>query len=526
MLLSLLLLIPLIIMAVHLPIYSDELLYKWFSGRYWLDNGITLGLFPHCSDQFTQRTPKLFLVTRLIDSWLYAELNNPLKIRYLGIFSFLLWLTLMFFVCRRLFADQFSRQFGLCVALVFLGTLPLMMTLNRPEQSLILALTGLSLLPLAKNPTRLTRITLTLLFAFLTTWFFPQHPKTLLFLPFFSAVCFFLPLSSFARLSLGAWMIVMAYSSYSFYSKYHSCPANENIEQLFSATLISPSMFLKMPWFYTKQLIRNVFSIPRYFSAIIFSSTTEADWLPPAKTTIITTILNCFINLFLGGWCIGAILGCLKQVRKNKFSLTTDYRSSSSILLLAGICAMAVLQTTKSFYNSTLVFPAIILAGTLGNQDIGITFFPERIRRVLNYSTVALSFISFLFLGSLYLPTNLSEWKKGGRIERQYFSFSGFNWKSIENRIKQLESKCGLANTPSTKHLLVDDITYPFFIRTREPYHANYLTGYWAVGIENLGSFLRERKSDGLICQCKFLPPDLLSKVYREGDFCCLPAFK
>lgn len=526
MLLSLLLVVPLIFISFYLPIYSDELLYKWFSGRLWLDNGVALGLFPHCVEEFSQKTPKLFLVSRLFDSYLYSDIANPLIIRVFGILSFIIWLTLLFFLCRRLITTNFERHFLLKTSLMFFGTLPIMMTLNRPEQALIVAITASCFLPLIQGNGISIQIFLISSFSFLVAWFFPQHPKTLLFLPFFLTVCFFLPIRRAYRFGLTLWIFVMAYSSFSFYSVYHACPLNPDIEQLFSATLISPSMFLKMPWFYTKQVVRNLFSISKYFNAISFSESSEASWLPPIEISLPVKILNFLMLTLLAGWLIDEALRCCRSLRKQSSVLNLDFRAIGCSTLYLAAFSLVLLQTTKSFYNSTLFFPILILAGMLGNKKVSINTSNENLRKSLSYFTIGLSFVSLIFAAYLYLPKHITNWQKGGQLEFQYNSFSAFKWNEVRERVLRLSAQCNLENRPSTKHLVVDDITYPFFIKSVEPYHIGYITGFWSIGISDLSLFLKTHQSAGLISQCKYLPTSLVSQSLKDGYFCCLPAFK
>jgi hypothetical protein len=89
-----------------------------------------------------------------------------------------------------------------------------------------------------------------------------------------------------------------------------------------------------------------------------------------------------------------------------------------------------------------------------------------------------------------------------------------------------LAAQCGIQNPIEKKHLVVDDLTYPYFIKTVEPYHAVYVLGWWGrMSIENPEEFLKKKSSAGLLSQCKWLPEPLLNKAIRDHDLCCLPAF-
>ena len=44
-----------------------------------------------------------------------------------------------------------------------------------------------------------------------------------------------------------------------------------------------------------------------------------------------------------------------------------------------------------------------------------------------------------------------------------------------------LAAQCGLHRGPNTRHLVIDDLTYPAFWDTRRAFHALYIIG---IGIE------------------------------------------
>lgn len=517
------LIVPVLLTSLFLPIYSDELVYKWFSSRQGPDDGISINLFPHCSDLFDIKTPILFQLSHLANGWLYSDLSNPLKLRYLGMLNFTAWLLLFFLLCKKLFLAEGKNRFLISLPLIFLGTLPLMMTLNRPEQPMLLTLTAALFLPLAKPTHVFEKIILVALFLLLTMCFFSQHPKGLFFAPFFLVVAFFVPLHPRTRLLLGGWIFILSINLYSFSTRQAGCPNNPDLQKAFSAALLSPADFINLPWFTFKQMLRNSLGFHGYFSAIFFSDSTEAAWLPPTKISKVGHFLNLTLSIFWGAWLVSMVCNLTTKIKELLIYRKTDFRTAAALSLSFPVISTCFLQQSKNFYNSSLFLPVLVLAGNLVPNKFASPISFKKVPIAILF--FALSFLSISTISVDYLGANIADWKKGGQLEKQYLSFSAYNWGSIKSQVHQLAKKCNLENESKVKHLVVDDITYPFFIKTKEPYHALYVTGYWSMGIGDLKSFLKKRNSGGLIAQCKFFSEKVVSESHRAGDFCCLPAF-
>ena len=517
--------IPVISLALYVPIHSDEIAYKWFSGRYWLDQGVAINLFPHCFEQFNVKTPSFFIPTSIFYSWLYADLNNPLKLRWFGIVNFLFWLLLVWILCKRLFADKAENVFTQSVSLLCMGALPLMMILNRPEIPMLIGLTALLIIPLFKNSSIFKSIATHLSYALITLWFFPQHPKTLIFLPVFFVSLSCLAINRYSRLGLYIFTLYGAATAYFYHSKQTACPLNENIFRAFSASLLSPKAFITEPFWYFKQTLKNLLGIQNYLKNILFSNLTESNWLPPANYPSFTSLLDTVIFLLLSCAIISLIFLYIKSIKHIKKGGPHTYSLLVSGCLICSVGMLAVLQTSKNFYESTLVFPLLLIAGLFAVSSVQNKNDLNLMRKLISISTTITASISVFWLLLFCFSTLKISSQSTGPLANQNYSLSGFNWPPFKANLVGLAKKCGLSDSPELKHLLVDDSTYTIFMKPREPYHVRYLTGYWAMGIDSLSTFLATHRSSGAIVQCSYLPNDLLNQAQRNGDFCCLSKF-
>ncbi len=514
--------ISLLLFVRHLPLYSDELTYKWYSGRYFLDDGASISLFPHCGGNFSHPTPSAFLVERLFDAQLYGELSDPMRVRYLGCIFFCLWLVMFWLLCMRLFPKDTKKLFVVSSCLLFLGPLPFLMIMNRPEQTILICFTTALILPFSKVSGLFGRFFIFGSFFLLTAYFVPQHPKTLFLLPALFASCWFLPLNKFARLGLSAYLSFMGLNSYSFFTRLFTCKENPALHQMLSGSMFSPSILLESPLAGIRKLASNAWGARLYFKTLFFSETVQSDWLPQISPPFSLWFFNLLILSIYLIFLFFVIRFHLKNAALNHVKNSWNYQRVMFWTILVSICCLSLFQNIKQFYETSLLLPLIILLVlfSLSGGEYRLAF-PRSFER----TALAFVFLNFLFLLYFYVSPLRKEWLKGGLVKNQSHSLSAFNWSILREQVERLATACKLENTASNKHLILDDSTYPVFSKTKQPFHVLFVTGYWGVGIENIDVFLKQKESDGLITQCRYLPDTLASKATRLGDFCCLAKF-
>lgn len=528
-----LLLLPVLYLGFHIPIYSDEVTWKIMMARLWRDLGMSITTGPQCGKSFSVSIPLLFLPFRAFDSWLYEDLTNLIKLRILGGINFIFWIGATWLLCKKLFKANSIVSNLSFLGVIFvccLGILPFGMLMNRPEQPLLISLTLLLLLPFLENKTAKQRGILIFSYLFLCLFFLSQHPKSLMFFPVLLIILKNLSASKKAKIASLLPVLFAAGTTYHFSMQKLSCPLSFRYQQTNASMGLSPSNFLKDPlWWNLKQIVKNMIGGWHYFGNILFSKSYMSNWLPPNNHMEYGShIINCFIVLILSCLSLGSIVFCIQVISQRKKHYLESIPFQIGCNLIISMVFITIVQTTKHQYESHLMIPLL----TLGTLLLFASFLETsgKIIKSLNCGIIILGIISFLSVINLiheFYPFKDKEWTRVGSLEGMNLSVSAFNFKEVENRVMALKTKCNLGAPEKLKHLVIDDKTYPFFWKSNEPFHALYVMRLIGWGVdEDTSIFLSKHQSAGIICQCRALDANLLAVAHREGDLCCLPAFK
>ena len=165
-------------------------------------------------------------------------------------------------------------------------------------------------------------------------------------------------------------------------------------------------------------------------------------------------------------------------------------------LYLSLVCSLALLfffQIHKNSYESILVLPVIFSLSIYA-----VSFYPshliEKYREKVLSVFIMIGVLSQAVIISVFYSYALGSWRTTGSIPAQPFSIAGMKYDIQNKKTLDLAAQCGLHRGPNTRHLVIDDLTYPAFWDTNEPFHALYLPGDWVRGIPSLSRFLEERQ--------------------------------
>lgn len=219
-------------------------------------------------------------------------------------------------------------------------------------------------------------------------------------------------------------------------------------------------------------------------------------------------LATCFLAIYC--WVLFAFFWAFKNWSNDRLD---RYRYSMAASLGLGLFGLALLQSGKNGYESNFFFPCVILIAILLTGHSSVQLIWTKISKVSFCFVLTISILSQVGLLIRFSPNLRTVWKQGPFLP------------DLSAQIEDLKSQCDLKKVTDLTHLVVDDKTYPYFWKSKEPYHALYVTGYWSVGIDHLETFLRQRKSAGYLAACHYLPLDLAVRAKRVGDLCCLPAF-
>ena len=514
-----------IYLGYFVPVYFDEVAYRLIHARFWLDGGYSVSVFPHCQKEVATKIPLVFIPYAILESWLYSSFSSLSQIRLMGIANFLLWLLVFFLLCKEFSTKSISRALDLFLIGFFaitLGVLPLGLLLNRPEQTLLLSVMLFFWLGIKQKGSTEQDLGLAASFFFLSTFFFSIHPKTLLFLPFVLCSLWFLKVRPKTKGFLLFHVLLMAGNLYLYSGQRVSCPLVKPIAEFNKTQMLTPTDLFENPTVSLNQVARNLAQFKKYVQQTLFVSVYTAEWLPGLQELNLWMInLNRLIRYLLylilslvAGWVTYSMI-------KSKLILT-EFVVAGPFFLFLGTFLMAALQTRKHGYEANFIIPVYIVIFV-----VVIATYVERNCRIIGeklpWLLFVLSLVSMASVGSLFYqfyPFTKTTWREGGPVKRQGRSYSVFDSAEINQRILTLSARCGIQNTNTTRHLVVDDLTLPLFWKTFQPLYSGVS---WHN--ENILQFLREKHSSGAILECRFLPEDIVKKSFRDGEFCCHPAF-
>jgi len=516
-----LLLIPSAYLSFMWPVFTDEIAWKWISSRLWWDDGYAVTLYPQCSVMGKVKVPALFLPVWALESSLYGLAPAILSLRYLGIFVLVLWGLVLWQLLKtisKLSQSDLRDLLALVASVCLMGGLPFLLVMNRPEQVLLLIATAMVWLPFLHPRDPLRKYGIGSSFVFLGLLFFSQHAKALFFLPLLLLAAWKLRLSKKIRIGVMFSLLVFSAQGYLFFVEHTQCN-NHFIKAAFSKMMISPMALATAPAESLRAMVSNVLNFVDYVRNIHVLDTYPQHWLPTNYGfSMGAKFLNVLLDLFFVVWMTASCWGVFRNsVLRRQRDRSTEV-SDLSLAMGIGLGGMAVFQSSKTFYDSALVLPLLIMMGS------GVV--EKRTLKLLSSIALGLATFSVALVCYRFWPNLHQEWRGVGRLVQQEYSVKPAYQKGLERRLIALSEKCGLQNTIGKKHLVMDDLTYPYFMKTQEPYHAVYVLGWWGkMSIENPIEFLKSKGSCGIISQCHWLPEELLSRAVRDDDLCCLPEF-
>lgn len=541
--------------AYSVPVYVDEPQWKLTASRLFLDGGGLIYLFPGCRDGWILPVPWSWYPGRILDSWVYQDSTNPIKLRTYG-WSVFVGLTVLWSVMLHW---RSGLNYPACITFVIsvfsIGVLPYVMVFNRPEQSILLWLSlGLFIMMLVrrreKYSTALTLL-LTGIFGLLGCLIVAAHPKGVYFLPVL-LICWWHAFHlRFLGILLSCIYLWSAFETVKIWSLRVSCKESEWLTDLMKSFTVQPHLLLESPQKFFEEGLSNIYRWPMYVQAIFFQNDYQSVWLnSPIPITSLSISLNAFVYLILtvcilliifnlGGfelsrrkrsdkyWLLFPIICIMVAAYFEQWALamigiayvvTPMYSGGWAfaganewklipISIMTSLCILVFMQTLKNFYEAGIFWPLILLAVIFSFK-----------KREYQYNRAVFCII----LPILLMVTIYSEY---GR----YFQFHGVLYasKSVGKEIIQAQNeiavfageKCNI-NSKSSR-LMLDDMTYNVFWKNPHPMFGGYIIGWWGQGLD-VKDTLRHRDPGGLIMQCSLIPDGALKNgLVQENGLCC-----
>lgn len=516
-------------LGLLLPVYTDEVGWR-MQLRAGLDGGIDRMINDICGPNTFAAPPWFMMPFRHVAAFLNSTFPDPLYVRSVGTACALLWAFLMHKLIAQRSADHQQRNIltAWLFALLGMGLLPIMLTMSRPDQLILLTVTAALIcgtIAARSDAIRPHRNLWPLLILLLGIAAISSHLKGIVVAPLILA-CILLagkgkdwrfrlaPAALFAGLTvqaLGYWI-----------SRFR-CPgdpllaaglANENI----AAALTGGGGFASVLAFGLPGANPN-----NYIEIVELRPKVLSNWLPQGLISEAEAIIRYVpMNLAWNALMLISAICLFHALRQRWRERRLDLAVAVPLIAAGLVLVWGFSQRFKNDYEIMFVMPLIALFGLFSLTAIGWTDERKRQMRTAAILLVAISLAGQIDIARRLLPPLFKAAQHPGYIDGQKVSVAAFNYSAIRGPIRQTARMCGIGTRGPAQRPLVDDVTAFAFTDSWRPMHYLGVIGMWRGSIRDPIAHLRSRGSEGLIMGCHLLPPELQAIAIRNGSFCCI----
>jgi hypothetical protein len=419
---------------------------------------------------------------------------------------------------------------ALLFALLGMGVLPIMLTMSRPEQIVLIVVTAAlagTTLAARGHAVRRSRYAWPYLILVLGVAAISSHLKGVIVAPLILA-CILLAGKSNewrSRVLPAAIFAGLAGQAFVYWVSRFRCPgdpilaadlANENI----AAALSRGGGFGSMIGFSLSGANPN-----NYIALTELRPRLMSDWLPQGLISETGAMIRYLpMNLAWNAlMLIGAI--CLfHALRQSWRERRIDHSATVPAIIVALVLVWGFSQRIKNDYEIMFVMPLIAIFGLFALTAVSWSEAHTRQLRIATLALVAISLVGQADIARRLVPPLLQTAQNPGYIANQKLSVSAFNYGAIRSQIRQAGRLCGIGAKGRAQRPLVDDVTAFAFTDSWRPMHYLGVIGQWRGSIDDPIAHLRSRGSEGVIIGCHLLPPALQAAAIRSGKFCCVSA--
>ncbi len=525
-----------VLMTVSIfPIYPDEIATRFWLSRLPYDFPYKITVLPTCSDGHSQVFPLSWIWPGAINWLVHGSIENLYALRIVGVVIPCIWLWgLFFYLYGRLDRIVKNRDenggfyrgvycIGFIISLVSIGVYPVALVENRHEQLIIPAIILIILIFLYVENQR-DKIRLSgyfgVLAAYLTSvsLIIYAHPKGIFLAPFilFVGLRLFTSIENWLiRLLAGSWVLFSFIQGYLAWKYSFLCEAAPSLDHLLKSFSFDPLSLFYSPQTFLDNSLGSLANFKKYLHQIGFQASTDLNYLPPHKVGLVAQLANLlistnFIAVFFGlSFCL-PYLYWRNDIKRKRF------QTINGVLLSLLFCLFisAVFNLPKNWYDAGYVYTVLIIILVFFiAENFPDKFFKPAVRKAMVYL-----FMVSILSQVVFLHRNLIDFFKG-------YAGPGvplINYHSNEStkEIEAASEVCNI-NPVSGKSIIVDDYTYLFFSRSRNPIPITYvLVGNNAAGIQ---SFISRSNSSGMALRCDALPQTYKPYAIRVGRVCCIP---
>ena len=505
------------------PVFYDEIAYEYILGRYFREGGRMLFMWPQCTTEFSQETPLLWIVPRMILGALYGVIPNLIWLRGLGLAIALLDVWLLFKILTNnacLVPRGLIATYSLSMSL---GAFPFLFVMARPEGALVMcAFLAIVIAQYGMQSSDISpwrRGVLLAAVGFLASFAAALHPLGVIMTPIFLACFVFIRCSRKIVISAMILLCIANCVSISSHTGVTRCDESQEITDFISWYSGSPGLhgayllLLSAPQSFAI-LLHHLFALgvqrgPSNWGILPRLRDEQSD----LALYIAGAIIILFVVLFswlsvraVGLW----VRGGFRNVGEARFS------SILSLALGATLLGVVISQPNPYLYRLSFVIPITYLL-------VGFLLFPayyrcqalfcERAVRVL----ATLSLAGFVVVVVTYAPTLLAQ--MGSVVVPRQENSTNLLAKMNNNDLQLAMRECGIVNAAASRRVVVDEHTYWHVRNSSEP----VIYQFNNIERDPLSRRLVEIGASALLVHCDGAVPPLLSvPLRRVGEVCCL----
>lgn len=516
-------------LLAYFPIYTDEIAIRIWLSRSIMDFPWHINIIPS-ADHFKSYLPIIWYFPSMIEWFLHGCIDSLSTLRLMGVGLFLIMtIMLSYLLLYKTKKNIFNVivGFGLVIACMNIGVLPVFLIINRPEQIILMGLIILLLIYYSnlKKTSHTKNITISLIIYYsCVSLMLYMHAKTLYLAPALILINYaitsncknkypvflnFILLGLLLSGNFLAWHNELAYREQPSVNAYMSS-FNIDLSQLFSNT-----------HFFISQLKQSALNSTQLLNKIVFNNITEVNYLPPLTShfeAINIAFYFSFLTLLLY-LVIALFVGYAKDLSKK------NYLSPRLLLIsiLLSITAGSLLNLTKTWYDVGYFWAMIMIIfiahlhetfNEISNQK------SHQIIKLICFNYLIILSIFSLITFQLNYKTPLLTGYAGPGV-----SLIKFQYKKYQQLMKKVNQLC--LNNEKSQGLVLDDYTYLYFKNTKYPLLITYVNNH--TSSNQFPKFIKNNIISGIIARCSYIKsiPNIQDElIIKIEDICCYPKNK
>ena len=523
------------ITAYFSPIYPDEIAARIWLSRLVYDFPERTNLYPTCVTAFSQPLPVTWVVPSFIEWAMHGNIENLRTLRLAGVLFALFGMAMLAaalpisvfetltdksnvkkasFTLKRLL-----YSFGFVILLFSTGVLPIFLFSNRQEQLILPAVilcVYLFIISKRENEAAWKTIVIISSYFLALAIILYAHPKGIFLTPFILLVGYKL-IQSIKNYGLQLLVAAIAIShiiaAYIVWKNSFLCPETPQLEILLRSYSLDLSASLYNPHGFIHQLQQSLMSFPKYLHQLGFQAITDANYLPAFPLGLFAKLANVFIQLnFVIAFFTILVLLPLRYYRIDVGSRSFVTINAILFVLLVCLIVSALFNIPKNWYDAGYLYTGLMIIWMffIGENFRGI--FHRPIGRKIFIYLACVALLSQAVFIHRYLP---AFW---GGYAGPSISVVNYDHSKMLEDLTSASRACDIDPVRSKK-VIVDDYTYLYFQKSRQPMAITYI--FHGNDAASSQKFISEVDSDGLIARCSSIAA-YIPFAKRAGDVCCV----